>query len=143
MNQACRDSYLKHYNPIHSKYAARIEEVNKGIIGVLQQYMTNTLCLYTKKNNGLRYVTVSDIKEDIIKASKEGRASVSYVMHKHYYPGYRGDNVSFLTGKYYMHKGPEIPGAPCLTDALRTILPGFMIYFIEGEYDNGTLIIQI
>jgi hypothetical protein len=91
---------------------------------------------------------MKDIENDIMNACENGISFVQYKVHKHYYPGYIGDNISFLTGKYYMYNTDtnsyiEIPGAESYIDALKKRLPGLKITFAESEHNNGILRVEL
>jgi len=101
-----------------------------------------------EKNSRLRQVFISTIEADIKEAACSGVHFVSYRVHKHLYPGYKGDNISFLTGKYYIWREEtrdylEVPGAPSYLQALRARLPGLLISFIEESHNNGVVRVEI
>lgn len=86
------------------------------------------------------------IESELADICSKGKSFVEYKVHKYYYPGYKGDNISFLTGKYYIYNGGffrEIPGAPSYVEALRAKLPGVLVTFREIEYDNGILRVEL
>ena len=84
-------------------YKERIENLKKGVTIELPRYVRNELPLYTGGiDNTIRYVTMDTIESDIKLACANGISFVEYKIHKHHYPGFRGDNVSFFTEKYYL-----------------------------------------
>jgi len=143
------DLYMTYHAKNIDLYKERIENLKKGVTIELPRYVRNELPLYTGGiDNTIRYVTMDTIESDIKLACANGISFVEYKIHKHHYPGFRGDNVSFFTEKYYicLEKAKEyieIPGAPSYIAALRQKLPGFIVTFRECEDNNGYLRIEL
>jgi hypothetical protein len=82
----------------------------------LKRYTAGTLPLYVEHKGRLRHVTMTTIEEDMMAACSDGKNTIEYGVHTHLYPGFRGDNVSLLTGKYYLvnssNTWTEVTGAP-------------------------------
>jgi hypothetical protein len=130
-----KTSYLAAYSANATKYAAQIAALKRDAHGVVEEYMTDKihLCIFSDTHGRTR-ITVTQIIDDLTLACSSGKSFVEYRVHKHYYPGWKGDNVSFFTGKYYL-RDPEIkahlevPGAPSLVGALRAYLPECTVSF--------------
>lgn len=146
MIHTCIDSYMKYHAENMELYKKRIEILKKDADIDLLRYISNELPLFTTgPGNIMRYVTMETIESDIKDACKNGLSFIEYKIHKHYYPGYKGDNISFFTCKYYIYETTyiEIPGAPSYLEALRQKLAGFLITFRECEHNNGFLRVEL
>jgi len=118
----------------------RIDLLLNEVRGVLERYISGELPLFAVGEKKLIYVTMDSIKQDL----KKGKP-LEYTVHTHYYPGYKGDNISFLTGLFYLVDGDqyrEIPGAPSYIDALKKKIPGIAVTFTETKHKNGILCIS-
>lgn len=130
------------------KAAIQYEDIIDGLRSVasidLPRYMNNQLPLFTREGP----ITVAEIEVALISSLEKGINYVEYTVHKHYYPGFRGNNLSFLTGKYYIRADGgfadyvEVYGCPCLLDELRTLL-GVVVSFREVAHNNGVLRIEV
>jgi hypothetical protein len=72
-------------------------------------------------------VYVQDIEKDLLLAINNGKNYVEYKLNKHYFPGFKGDNLSFLTGLYYIKDSVskevvEIFGCPSLVTGISKLL---------------------
>ena len=142
-----RTQYDNYFAEARELYKDRIEKLATCCCYELPRYVKNETPLFIldRVNNSLTK-TMADIRRDLISAAKCGIHFVEYRVHKHYYPGYKGDNISFLTGKYYIsgvNGYIEIPGAPSYTAALASEIPGTIVTFREGEYNGGVLRVEV
>ena len=85
---------------------------------------------------------IQDIVQEVLCANQK---CVEYTVQRDLYPGYKGDNVSLFTGKYYIYdtsseKYIVIDGAPSYLDELKKRLSGFKISFIEGIRTQRTCV---
>ena len=128
------------------------ERINKLIIDTKIEYLRyimNEAPLFVVKDgerDELYCVTMDTIENDLAKACAEGIHFVEYKTQKHLYIGYKGDNISFLTGKYYISddgKHIEIPGAPSYTKALMAKIPGVIVTFREESHNMGILRVEL
>ena len=129
------------------KYEQRINILKTIAQTAITKYVNNEVPLYVNRNGTLLYVTMDSIEADINNAYLEGLSKLEYNFHKHYYPGYNYDNISFFTGKYYIYSYDikqtiGIYGAPSYIYELQKKLPGFLITFTECENNNGVLTIS-
>ena len=146
MLESCIGLYKKYYAGKMELYKKRIETLKKEADIELLRYIRNELPLFTTgPGNTTHYVKMETIESDMKNACAKGLSFVEYKIHKHYYPGYKGDNISFFTCKYYIYEDAfiEIPGAPSYLDTLRQKLPGFLITFRECEHNNGFLRVEL
>ena len=115
----------------------RIDILRDETRGVLDRYISSDLPLFSVNGKKIIYVTMAMIEKELQKGEP-----LEYTIHKHYYPGFNGDNISFLTGLYYLVDGNtynEIPGAPSYLDALKTKIPNTSVTFTETKNKNGIL----
>jgi len=144
-----RESYILFHSTAAKLYQERIAALDKDVGPEFLRYERNQVPLFAScGDNSIKYVTVATIEKEIADACAGGVGFVEYKVHKHLYPGYKGDNVSFLTGKYYIYDALmrthiEIPGAPSYVETLRAKLPGLIVTFREGEHNNGYLRVEI
>lgn len=136
----------KLHNKFMEKYEERINTLKTIAQTDIKKYINNEIPLYVNANGILRHVTMDSIEADINNAYLEGLSKLEYKFHKHYYPGYNFDNISFFTGKYYIYSNDikqtiGIYGAPSYIYELQKKLPGFVITFTECEHNNGILTI--
>lgn len=137
----------KLYNEFMEKYKDRITILKTVAESAIKNYVNNEVALYVNANGILKIVTMDSIEADINNAYLEGLSKVEYKIHKHYYPGFQYDNISFFTGKYYIYSYDikqiiGIYGAPSYIHELQKKLPGFLITFTECEDNNGILTIS-
>jgi hypothetical protein len=138
--------YENYYKELVVLYKDRCASLRYDSNLDFQRYLSDTTPLFVNRSSGLRYVTLKDIESDILAAVKEGKHFVEYKVHKYLYPGYKGDNISFLTGKYYILEGSahiEIPGAPSLLIAIKNRIPEVTVTFIEAEHNLGVLRVEV
>lgn len=95
MLQLLTETYNNYYRELREKYANRIYNLKSDTSDVIKRYYINDLPLYTRVNHILELKTMKDIENDIMTACENGISFVQYKVHKHYYPGYIGDNISF------------------------------------------------
>ena len=88
----------KLYNEFMEKYKDRIVILKTVAESAIKQYVNNEVALYVNANGILKVVTMDSIEADINNAYLEGLNKVEYKIHKHYYPGFQYDNISFFTG---------------------------------------------
>ena len=142
-----QDSYEQYYLKDRVYFKERIDALRKEAYKELPRYINDEVPLFVSYEGSIRYVKMSTIEAELADSCSKGISFVEYKVHKHYYPGFKGDNISFLTGKYYMHYDAgffrEIPGAPSYVEALRAKLPGVLVTFREVEYDNGILRVEL
>jgi len=136
------------YNRFFKKYESRIKYLKDLANFEIEKYINNEIPLHVVRGEKLVYITINNIKSDINKAYINGLSSVEYKVHKYYYPGYKFDNISFLTGKYYIYSNDikqhvGISGAPSYINELKKKIPGFSITFVECENNNGILSISL
>jgi hypothetical protein len=115
----------------------RIDVLLYEVRGVLERYISGNLPLFAVRGKKLIYVTMDSIEQDL----KKGEP-LEYTVHKHYYPGYKGDNISFLTGLFYIvdeGKYKEYTGAPSYLYALKKKIPDIEVTFTETKNKNGIL----
>lgn len=146
MLKKLQDSYDQYYLKDIVYFKERIDALRKNAYKELPRYINDEVPLFVSYEGSIRYVKMSMIESELADSCSKGKSFVEYKVHKHYYPGYKGDNISFLTGKYYMYNGGffrEIPGAPSYVEALRAKLPGVLVTFREIEYDNGILRVEL
>ncbi len=91
------------------------------------------LPIYICRENPPFRLSFQDIVGEVYNAKMP---CVTYSVQRDLYPGFKGDNVSLYTGKYYLlddENGYKIvDGAPSYIDELRKHLAGYSISFIEG-----------
>jgi hypothetical protein len=126
----------------------RVAELKKIAEPELLRYSSNLLPLFTDApKNKIRYVTMSTIESDMKEACANGLTYVEYNIHTHYYPGYKRDNFSFFTGKYYIYNRDmeliTINGAPSYIECLQQKLPGLSITFRECDSMHGYLRVEL
>lgn len=149
MLKAVEKSYNTYYDKDRIYFKERLDVLRKDAYKALPRYINDEVPLFVSYEGSLRHVTMSMIGPELADSCSKGKSFVEYKVHKHLYPGYKFDNISFLTGKYYMYYKNdggffrEIPGAPSYVEALRAKLPGFIITFREIEYDNGILRVEL
>lgn len=89
--------------------------------------------IYVSRENPPYRLSFQDIVDEVRIAKLD---CVIYTVQRDLYPGYKGDNVSLYTGKYYLLDNENgvivIDGAPSYIDELRKHLTGYTITFIEG-----------
>ena len=103
MLKTLQDTYFSAHLANSLLYKERIQTLFKNSGADLIRYISNELPLFAHGNeNTILYITMADIEKAITTACVKGINFVEYRVHKHYYPGYKGDNISFLTGKYYI-----------------------------------------
>jgi hypothetical protein len=129
-------------------YQERIAALDKAAALDFLQYARNEVPLFASADNTIKNVTMAVVEKEIAEACAAGLGFVEYKVHKHLYPGYKGDNISFLTGKYYIYDYAqteyiEIPGAPSYIDLVRAKLPGLIVTFREGTHNNGYLRVEL
>lgn len=141
------EKYSAYHKTNFDLYEARINILNKECKHDLQRYIDNSLPLFATNKDSLHYVTMDTIEKELTEACCNGVSFVEYDVHKHYYPGFRGDNVSFLTGNYYIRadgKYITIPGAPSYIKALKGVLGGGVtVTCRETENDHVILRVEI
>lgn len=144
-----RESYTLFHSVAKNTYKDRVAALDKATALDWSGYIQDAVPLFAAgPNNTIKYVTMAFIEKDIADACARGRGFVEYKIHTHLYPGYKGDNISFLTGKYYIYDTEsrthlEIPGAPNYVTALRGKLPGLIVTFREGTHNNGYLRVEL
>ena len=149
MLKKLQESYEQYNLKDKVYFKDRIDVLRKEAYKELPRYISDELPLFVGYEGSIRYVTMSMIETDIIDSCSKGKSFVEYKVHKHYYPGFKGDNISFLTGKYYMYYTnsggffKEVPGAPSYVEALRAKLPGLIITFREIGHNNGILRVDL
>ena len=146
MYKALVEKYITYHKTNFNLYEARINRLNKECKHDLQRYIDNSLPLFANKNGSLHYITMDTIEKELTEACCNGVSFVEYDIHKHYYPGFRGDNVSFLTGKYYIrgeHDYITIPGAPSYIKALKEKMEGVTVTYRETANDHVILRVEI
>jgi len=148
MLKKLQDSYDLYYND-NIYFKERIDLVRKEGEKELKRYISDEIPLFVSCGGKIRYVTMTMIESELADNCSKGKSFVEYQLHKHHYPGFKGDNISFLTGKYYMYSKDyanlfrEVPGAPSYLEALRAKLPGVLVTFREVENDNGILRVEL
>ena len=149
MLKTLQDSYEQYYLNDRVFFKERIDALRKVAYQELPRYISDEVPLFVPYENSIRYVTMSMIETELAACCAKGKSFVEYQVHKHYYPGFKGDNISFLTGKYYMYYKNdggffrEVPGAPSYVEALRAKLPGMLVTFREVENNNGILRVEL
>jgi len=144
-----QESYTLYHGGAKNTYKDRIDALDKSTALEFSGYMQDAVPLFaTGPNNSIKYVTMALIEKEFAAACASGLGFVEYKVHTHLYPGYKGDNISFLTGKYYIYNTEslthlEIPGAPSYVAALRAKLPGLIVTFRVCEHNNGYLRVEL
>jgi len=132
--------------PAQPTVVERVHELFTKANEELKRYIAGTLPLYVEQKGRIRHVTMTTIEEDMMAACSAGKNTIEYGVHTHLYPGFRGDNVSLLTGKYYLvnssNTWTEVSGAPSYIDALRQRMEGLDITFVRKN-DTGVLRITL
>jgi len=141
-------SVLKEKNAvILEKYRAQVEDQRAGAVNAYNSYMKGELPLFVDADGILRRVYVRDIEKDLLLAITNGKNYAEYKVNKHYFPGFRGDNLSFLTGKYYIKElGSkemiEIFGCPSLVTGISELLQ-IRGSFTETAHSCGVLRFEV
>jgi hypothetical protein len=140
----------------------RVNDLLKRATIEFDRYLKNEVPLFVSLGDMALERTMVDIEHDM-----KTHSSIEYKVHKHLYPGFRRDNISFLTGKFYLHVQAEpsmgyvmiggircldpqpgaisyieIPGAPSYVEELQKRLSDCRVSFTECEHDNGFLTVR-
>jgi len=130
-----------YYANLRVTYAGRIRALEEAAHSSLLRYANNTLHLYTKGD--IRKVSLKTIRDDLVNASKAGRTHVEYHINTYLYQAWEGDNVSVITGTYYLH--PEklfITAEDSYMTLLHKTFPELTITFTEKTAVDGILRIE-
>lgn len=144
MLERLRKEYKNHYEMLLATYADRISPLKRRALSDIGRFAENKLPLFClDPSKGARHVTLSIMELDLLAAAKEGKKSVEYTLNTYLYQGWNGDNVSMLTGSYYMAHEGNIPGAPSYLALLEERFEGLLITFTEQTSLTGLLRIEI
>ena len=145
INEAIKE-YRDNNAQLAEKYKDRIAELKAVAERDLLLYLDNSIRLYIIGPPRNFSVSVLDIKVDLHDALIRGIFYVEYLLNKHYYPGFKGDNLSFLTGNYYIREGNEhieVSGCPSLVQKIREQYgPDFIVSFRETANSCGHLRVE-
>jgi len=136
------------YNSFHANnqdlYKTRTDTLLRESKICFDEYIENKSSLFIAFTG--RRIKLQDIPNELMWACKNGVNFVEYIIHKHLYPGYKGDNISFLSGMYYIYedrKFIEIPGAPSLLHILRELIPEAIVTYRNDNGEFGILRIEL
>lgn len=138
------DLYTSYHSVNKDLYKTRTDTLLNESKICFNEYVENRTPLFIAFTG--RRVKLQDIASELKGACKNGVNYVEYIIHKHLYPGYKGDNISFLTGMYYIYedrKVIEIPGAPSLVHVLRDMLPEAIVTYRNDNGEFGILRIEL
>ncbi len=136
-----KSEYHMYYANLRVTYAGRIRALEEAAHSSLLRYANNTLHLYTK--DPMRKVSLKTIQDDLINAAKAGCTYVEYTINTYLYQAWEGDNVSVITGTYYLH--PEklfITEEHSYITLLQKTFPELTITFTEKTVVDGVLRIE-
>lgn len=141
-------SILKEKNAVNlEKYRTQIGDLRAGALNAYNSYMKGELALFVDSGGILRRVYIRDIEKDLLLAINNGKNYAEYKVNKHYFPGFNGDNLSFLTGRYYIKelsaKGViEVFGCPSLVAGISKLLQ-VRGTFTETAHNCGVLRFEV
>lgn len=139
-----KDVYISFHATNQDLYKARTDTLLRESKICFDEYVENKSALFIAFTG--RRIKLKDIRDELMWACKNGVNFVEYIIHKHLYPGYKGDNISFLSGMYYIYEERNfimIPGAPSLVNVLREQIPEAVVTYRNDGGEFGTLRIEL
>ena len=130
--------YIAYYTGLRTKYADRIAPLEKIAYEECCRFEKNCLPLYPHDTSkwGMHPLTKKQLMAELYFACKKGIPFVEYTVNTLFYHAWKGDNLSLLTGMYYIENN-QIPGASCILTMFRK--EGYHATFTEQTSKTGLL----
>lgn len=144
VNSEFKDLYDSYYAEKKDLYRTRTDTLLNESKMYFNEYVENRTPLFIAFTG--RRVKLQDIATELKGACKNGENFVEYIIHKHLYPGYKGDNISFLSGMFCIYeerKFIDIPGAPSLVHVIRDMLPETIVTYRNDNEEFGILRVEL